>query len=165
MTRRTTVRAGLFTATIAVALAGCGGSSSSNSTAPTAAATSAAPSTEASPAAVGIDCTKAGDLAATASLKPPANMPILPGGQLYLSKGPFGKTSLFFEAFDADPANLDTPRDQAADVLVKAGYKLDRKDQEEGSEAEAHLTGPHDVAIQVIQLCQGKVRIKYTISS
>src|SRR3954453_18544490 len=122
MTSRSAVRAGLLAATLAAVLAGCGGSSSDDSTASTDAGTSAAPSA----GAAGIDCAKAGDLTATASLKPPADMPILPGGQLYLSKGPFGKTSLFFEAYDADPANLDAPRDQAADVLVKAGYKLDR---------------------------------------
>ena len=38
------------------------------------------------------------------------------------------------------------------------------KDQEEGAEAEAHLSGKHTVDIQVINLCKGKLRIRYTVS-
>ena len=72
---------------------------------------------------------------------------------------------MFFEAVPADPTNLDAVRDHAAAVLVTAGYKLVRTDQEEGSEAEAHLNGPHDTAVQVIQLCAGMVRVRYTIAS
>jgi hypothetical protein len=112
----------------------------------------------------GIACEQAGDLNATPELTPPSDVPMLEGSKVYLSKGPFGKTELYFAALDADPADLNTPRDQAAELLVKAGYTLQRSDQEEGSEAEAHLTGPHDVDIQVIQLCTGKVRLKYKIS-
>ena len=37
-------------------------------------------------------------------------------------------------------------------------------DQEEGTEAEAHLSGTHTVDIQVITLCAGKLRIRYTVS-
>jgi len=37
-------------------------------------------------------------------------------------------------------------------------------DQEEGAEAEAHLSGEHTVDIQVINLCAGKLRIRYTVS-
>jgi hypothetical protein len=167
MKRTPSAVTGLLAALLAVGLTGCGSSSDSTSSGTSDSPTTAAPTTaQSSPAAAaGIDCSKAGDLTATAEKQPPADLPTIPGGQIYMSKGPFGKTLLFFEAVDADPANLDAPRDQAADLLVKAGYKLDRKDQEEGSEAEAHLTGPHDVAIQVIQLCQGKVRVKYTLTS
>ncbi|MFF4775828.1 hypothetical protein [Microtetraspora fusca] len=143
-------------------LAGCGGNSNNADSNSSASTTPEA----ASPAAAGngIACAQAGDLNATPDLKPPADVPMLPGGQIYLAKGPFGKTQLFFLWKDADPTKLDAVRDEAADVLAKAGYTIERKDQEEGSEAEAHLSGPHDVAIQVIQLCEGKVRIKYNIS-
>ncbi|MFJ2033966.1 hypothetical protein [Streptosporangium sp. NPDC087985] len=147
------------TVAAAASLAGCGESSTGAdpvSTAPEAASPAAAGN--------GIACSQAGDLTATPDLKPPADVPMVPGGQIYLAKGPFGKTELFFLWKDADPTNLDAVRDEAADVLAKAGYTIERKDQEEGSEAEAHLSGPHDVAIQVIQLCEGKVRIKYNIS-
>lgn len=151
-----------------VSLAGCGDSSNGAAPASTASAASAvaSPSAVATPSAAGngIPCSQAGDLTAKPEHKPPADLPMPPGGQIYLSKGPFGKTELFFVAVDADPTDLDGVRDQAADVLAKAGYKVERKDQEAGSEAEAHLTGPHDVAIQVIQLCVGKVRVKYTLS-
>jgi hypothetical protein len=155
-----------------VSLAGCGEASNGAAQESSASATSAAASpTAASPMAAsptaagnGIPCSQAGDLTAKPERKPPADLPMPPGGQLYLSKGPFGKTELFFVAMDADPTDLDGVRDQAADVLAKAGYKVERKDQEAGSEAEAHLSGPHDVAIQVIQLCEGKVRVKYTLS-
>jgi hypothetical protein len=145
-----------------VSLAGCGETSNGAAQESPASATSAA----ASPVTTsnGIPCSQAGDLTSTPERKPPADLPVLPGGQLYLSKGPFGKTELFFIAMDADPTDLDGVRDKAADVLAKAGYKIERKDQEAGSEAEAHLSGPHDVAIQVIQLCEGKVRVKYTLS-
>ncbi|GAA5186182.1 hypothetical protein GCM10023322_31870 [Rugosimonospora acidiphila] len=143
------------------ALAGCGNSSkpaqdSSGSSAPPAA-------TSAAPAANGIDCAKAGDLDATPALKPPANFPMVSDGHLYEAKGPFGKTELFFVWKQADPTNLDVVRDEAANLLVSAGYKLERKDQEEGSEAEATLSGPQTVAIQVIQLCTGRVRVKYQL--
>jgi hypothetical protein len=145
-----------------VSLAGCGETSNGAAQASPASATSAAASP--APAGNGIPCSQAGELTGTPERKPPADLPMLPGGQVYLSKGPFGKTELFFLAMDADPTDLDGVRDQAADVLAKAGYKVERKDQEAGSEAEAHLSGPHDVAIQVIQLCEGKVRVKYTLS-
>ncbi|MEO3875019.1 hypothetical protein ABGB18_40050 [Nonomuraea sp. B12E4] len=149
-------------AVAAVSLAGCGETSNGVAQENPASATSAAASPE--PKGNGIPCSEAGDLTGTPERKPPADMPVLPGGQLYLSKGPFGKTELFFLAKDADPTDLEGVRDEAADVLAKAGYKIERKDQEAGSEAEAHLSGPHDVAIQVIQLCEGKVRVKYTLS-
>lgn len=156
--------------TAALALTGCGGSSGTSAAGPsaepsTSAAGSASASTAAQAGSEGIDCAKAGDLTATPATPPPSNLPLVPGGQVYLSKGPFGKTSLFFEAVKADPTNLDAVRDQAAQQLTAAGYKLVRSDQEEGSEAEATLTGPHDVAIQVIQLCQDTVRVKYTLTS
>ncbi|MEU8276046.1 hypothetical protein ACFYOK_23050 [Microbispora bryophytorum] len=162
----------IATASIAVAavasLAACGETSNDaaqESPATTSAASPATASTgSATAAGNGIPCSQAGDLSGTPERKPPADLPLPPGGQLYMSKGPFGKTELFFVAKDADPTNLDGVRDEAADVLAKAGYKVERKDQEEGSEAEAHLSGPHDVAIQVIQLCEGKVRVKYTLS-
>ncbi|GIH46748.1 hypothetical protein ACIBK1_08585 [Microbispora rosea] len=154
----------IATASIAVAavasLAACG--ETSNDAAQESPATASTGS--AAPAGNGIPCSQAGDLSGTPERKPPADLPLPPGGQLYMSKGPFGKTELFFVAKDADPTNLDGVRDEAADVLAKAGYKIERKDQEEGSEAEAHLSGPHEVAIQVIQLCEGKVRVKYTLS-
>ncbi|GAA1311009.1 hypothetical protein Psi02_54520 [Planotetraspora silvatica] len=153
-------------ASIAVAavasLAGCGETSNGAAQGSPVSATTAAASPEA--AGNGIPCSQAGDLTGKPDRQPPADLPMPPGGQVYMSKGPFGKTELFFVAKDADPTKLDSVRDEAADVLAKAGYKIERKDQEEGSEAEAHLSGPHDVAIQVIQLCEGKVRVKYTLS-
>ncbi|WP_157570641.1 hypothetical protein [Microtetraspora malaysiensis] len=159
--KRLLVMAGVTVAAVS-SLAGCGGSSDgADAKSPVSAAPEAT-----SPAAVanGIPCSAAGDLTATPDLKPPADLPMVPGGQIYLAKGPFGKTELFFLWKDADPTDLNAVRDEAADTLAKAGYKVERKDQEEGSEAEAHLSGPHDVAIQVIQLCEGKVRVKYNVS-
>lgn len=159
--KRLIAAAGITVAAVA-SLAGCGETSDVAAQESPASATSAA----AGPAAAGngIPCSKAGDLNGKADRQPPADLPVLPGGQIYQSKGPFGKTELFFAWKEADPTNLEGVRDEAADVLAKAGYKIERKDQEAGSEAEAHLTGPHDVAIQVIQLCEGKVRVKYTLS-
>ena len=59
---------------------------------------------------------------------------------------------------------MEAERDAAADALVSSGYKLLSTDQEEGAEAEAHLSGPHTVDVQVIPLCAGKLRIRYTVS-
>lgn len=168
MKRTAGLRTVVVLAALALTVTACGSDAApaaSGATGSASAQNSSSPASAAASDASGIDCSQAGDLNATAETQPPADLPLVPGGKLYLSKGPFGKTLLFFEAVDADPADLDTPRDKAAQQLVDAGYKLDRKDQEEGSEAEAHLSGPHDVAIQVIQLCKGKVRIKYTLSS
>ncbi|WP_433213195.1 hypothetical protein [Microtetraspora malaysiensis] len=159
--KRLLVMAGVTVAAVS-SLAACGESSNgADAKTPVSAASEAA-----GPAAAanGIPCSAAGDLTATPDLKPPADLPMVPGGQIYLAKGPFGKTELFFLWKDADPTDLNSVRDEAADTLAKAGYTVERKDQEEGSEAEAHLSGPHDVAIQVIQLCEGKVRIKYNVS-
>jgi hypothetical protein len=89
----------------------------------------------------------------------------LPGdARVYESEGPFGKTTRYFAVTDGGPDDLPARRDDASDVLVENGYKLLAKDQEEGAEAEAHLSGKHAVDIQVISLCEGKLRVRYTVS-
>jgi hypothetical protein len=80
------------------------------------------------------------------------------------SEGPFGKTVRYLAVTDGDAEQLPAKRDDASDILVENGYKLLSKDQEEGAEAEAHLSGKHTVDIQVIALCEGKLRIRYTVS-
>jgi hypothetical protein len=67
-------------------------------------------------------------------------------------------------ATDGGPEDLPRIRDDASDALVENGYELLSKDEEEGAEAEAHVSGRHTVDIQVINLCKGKLRIRYTVS-
>jgi hypothetical protein len=110
------------------------------------------------------DCGDAGDIDGKPKTAPPSNLQVVSGAKVYKSVGPIGKTTQFFAARDADPDDLVQQRDQVADALVEGGYKLLNTDQEEGSEAEAHLSGPHAVDVQVVYLCKGKVRIRYTVS-
>jgi hypothetical protein len=83
---------------------------------------------------------------------------------VYESQGPFGKTVRYFAVTGGGPEDLSKTRDAVADRLAKAGYKVLASDHEEGAEAEAHLSGKHTVDIQVINLCEGKLRIRYTVS-
>ena len=60
---------------------------------------------------------------------------------------------------------MQEKRDAAAQALEAAGFKVLSTDQEENTEAEAHLEGnDKTVDIQVIILCEGKLRIRYTVS-
>ncbi len=61
-------------------------------------------------------------------------------------------------------AATSTPAPTHTAKLKAAGYQVLDTDQEEGAEAEGHLSGPHTVDVQVIALCKGKVRIRYTVS-
>jgi hypothetical protein len=113
----------------------------------------------------GKECSEVGEIDAEAKDQPPRDVTVLEGVHVYESEGPFGKTERFFGAIEGDAEELPAKRDAAADALVKSGYKLLSKDQEEGTEAEAHLQGDkHTVDIQVIALCEGKLRIRYTVS-
>ena len=56
-------------------------------------------------------------------------------------------------------------RDAAAKALEDVRLQVLTTDQEESTEAEAHLEGNEQtVDIQVITLCEGKLRIRYTVS-
>jgi hypothetical protein len=109
-------------------------------------------------------CSEVGDFDGKAKNRPPSDVTILDGADLYESEGPFGKTERFFAAIDGEPADLEARRDAAVDALERGGYKLLSSDQEEATEAEAHMSGKHTVDIQVINLCKGKLRIRYTVS-
>ena len=88
------------------------------------------------------------------------------GAHVYESEGPFGKTERFFAAVDGEPADLrGRARRRRPGSSSDAGFKSLSTDQEENTEAEAHLQGDkHTVDIQVITLCDGKLRIRYTVS-
>jgi hypothetical protein len=111
----------------------------------------------------GKECSEVGDLDGQPKHKLPSNVPVLDGAHVYESEGPFGKTEQFFAAVDGDVEELVEKRDEAAKKLVAAGYKLDANDDEEGIEAEAHLSGKRNVDIQVLSLCTGKLRVRYTV--
>jgi hypothetical protein len=104
------------------------------------------------------------DLDGTPKEQVPADLPLPGDAKVYESEGPFGKTTRYFAVVDGESDQLPAKRDDAADVLVENGYKLLSKDEEAGAEAEAHLSGKHTVDIQVINLCEGKLRIRYTVS-
>jgi hypothetical protein len=180
MTARPATLAAMLMAVLALLVAGCAGGSDEkdNGTATAApAATTPADSdsdqgeseeekekdAEEAKANGGKDCDSVGDLDAKADKQPPSDLPILDGATVYDHEGPFGKTEQFFAAVDGDAEELAEKRDAVVDQLVAAGYKKLATDQEEGTEAEAHLSGPHTVDIQVINLCSGKLRIRYTV--
>jgi hypothetical protein len=178
-------------ATVVVALAllaaGCGGSDGNSSESAATATTTPAPTEtetptatedadsdskdagddkdkEAGSAAAKQDCGKVGDIAGSPKTAPPSNLALPGDAHVYESEGPFGKTTRFFAAEAGAPDDLPRVRDDATDALVENGYKLLASDQEKDAEAESHLSGPHTVDIQVISLCKGKVRIRYTVS-
>jgi hypothetical protein len=104
------------------------------------------------------------DLDGTPKEQVPADLPLPGDAKVYESEGPFGKTVRYFAVTDGESDQLPAKRDDASDILVENGYKLLSKDEEAGAEAEAHLSGKHTVDIQVINLCEGKLRIRYTVS-
>ncbi|RKQ93972.1 hypothetical protein C8N24_3848 [Solirubrobacter pauli] len=115
--------------------------------------------------ATGKPCTEVGDIDGEPENQPPDDVTILDGAKVYESEGPFGKTERFFAAVDGETSELVEKRDAAASALEGSGFKILSTDQEEGTEAEAHLEGDgKTVDIQVISLCEGKLRIRYTVS-
>lgn len=176
----------LLVAALALAVAGCGSSDKSNEqTAATPTATSTPASTQ-TPAATPTetatedkdkgeeednakaadkDCDSVKGLDGTPKDQPPADVRILDSAKLYKSQGPFGKTEIFYASAEGDPDSLPAVRDDAANMLVQdSAYQILSTDQEEGSEAEAHLKGDqHTVELQVIPLCKGKLRLRYTV--
>ena len=64
-----------------------------------------------------------------------------------------------------DLEDLASRRDDVQNELVQNwGFASLSTDQEEGSEAEAHLKGAkHTIDVQVVPLCKGKLRIRYTV--
>jgi hypothetical protein len=110
-------------------------------------------------------CSEVGDIDGEPSNQPPSDVTILDGAKVYESEGPFGKTEQFFAAVDGEASELPEKRDAAAKALEESGFKILGTDQEENTEAEAHLEGKgKTVDIQVITLCEGKLRIRYTVS-
>ena len=91
---------------------------------------------------------------------------VLDGANVYESEGPFGKTERFFAAVDGDAG--ETARDarrRAERTRQKSGYKILATDEEENTEAEAHLEGTSKPSTsRSITLCEGKLRIRYTVS-
>jgi hypothetical protein len=110
------------------------------------------------------DCDEVGDLKGKAKHKLPRSIPLVAGARVYESQGPFGKTTRYFAVAKGGPEELPKLRDKVDAKLEAAGYKVLAADQEEGAEAEGHLSGPHTVDVQVINLCKGKLRIRYTVS-
>jgi hypothetical protein len=113
----------------------------------------------------GKECSEVGDIDGEPKNQPPDDLKILDGAKVYESEGPFGKTERFFAAVDGEASEMPEKRDEAAKALEDAGYKKLSTDEEENTEAEAHMEGDgKTVDIQVITLCEGKLRIRYTVS-
>jgi len=155
----------LLLVVLALLVAGCGGDDETTAqSTPTAAATEAQTAEpEGSEEAGGKDC--AGDLDGEPKLKPPVDLAVPAYAHIYKSEGPFGKTERFYAVLEGTPEDLASRRDDAQNELVQnQGYASLSTDQEEGAEAEAHLKGDkHTVDIQVAPLCEGKIRIRYTV--
>jgi hypothetical protein len=165
--------AAVVAAALTIVVAGCGSSSDDSQTAATPTATST-PTATPTPAATedkdkgeeaggaAKDCADVGHLHGKPKHALP--VPLVAGARVYESQGPFGKTTRYFAVAKGDPDSLPKWRDKVDAKLKAAGYRVLDTDQEEGAEAEGHLAGPHTVDIQVISLCKGKVRIRYTVS-
>jgi hypothetical protein len=175
------VLAAMVLAAFALPVAGCGGNDEQQASGPAAAPTATATETATTGADAGTDpdngadageeagaadksCSDVGELNGDPKTAPPSDVAFPGDAHVYQSEGPFGRTTRYFAAIDGVPDDLEAKRDDASDLLVENGYKLLSKDQEEGAEAEAHLSGKHKVDVQVITLCEGKLRLRYTIS-
>jgi hypothetical protein len=129
--------ASLAAAVVALAVAGCGGGSA-----------------RACPSAISGEPER----------KPPAQLAFPAGAHVYVSEGPFGKTERFYAVVDGSVDDLEAMRDTATQALLDAGYTLLTKDAEPPIEAEGHVQGEQMVSVQVTELCDGKLRLRYTVS-
>src|SRR3954454_3678420 len=169
MTSSTGLAAAILAA-LALAAGGCGGDdkeSGGSGAAPTATRSASTPETRDADQEAGArdkDCDEVRDLGGKPKRRLPEDVPLVAGARVYESQGPFGRTVRYFAVAKGGAEGLPEERDKVAGALAKAGYKVLATDQEEGAEAEAHLSGPHTVDIQVINLCEGKLRIRYTVS-
>ena len=90
----------------------------------------------------------------------PDGFPRLPGQVLY---GPAsqGATTIVFGRVEGD--DFEVTRDELADRLEQAGYRLDGTDQE-AVEAEAHFSSPREGSVRVKRLCEGVLEVRYRLS-
>ncbi len=95
---------------------------------------------------------------------PPAELALPAGAHVYASEGPCGKTERFYAVVDGAVDDLVAMRDTATQELLDAGFKLLTKDAEPPIEAEGHVQGKYLVSVQVTELCDGKLRLRYTVS-
>ena len=123
---------------VALAVAGCGGGGSARACSPA--------------------------LTGEPKRQPPPELAFPAGAHVYVSEGPFGKTERFYAVVDGVVGDLETMRDTATQALLDAGYKLLTKDAEPPIEAEGHVQGKYMVSVQVTELCDGKLRLRYTVS-
>jgi hypothetical protein len=162
----------LCAAVLTAVVAGCGSGEPESAATP---AKTAAPAGTATPAATEAekdkeergarrDCDEVGDITGKPAHKLPRSLPLVAGARVYESQGPFGKTRRYFAVARGGPEDLRKVRDKVDARLKAAGYRVRDTDEEEGAEAEGHLSGPHTVDVQVISLCAGKLRIRYTVS-
>src|SRR3954470_2184195 len=156
MTSSTGLAAAILAA-LALAAGGCGGDDGSGGTGAAPTATASTPTPEAADTgeeeeagAKDKDCDEVRDLAGKPKRRLPKDVPLVAGARLYESQGPFGRTVRYFASANGGPEDLPKERDKVAATLRRAGYKLLASDQEEGAEAEAHLSGAYTVDIQVI---------------
>src|SRR3954470_5455295 len=155
MTSSTGLAAAILAA-LALAAGGCGGDDGSGGTGAAPTATASTPTPEAADpgeeeaGAKDKDCDEVRDLAGKPKRRLPKDVPLVAGARLYESQGPFGRTVRYFASANGGPEDLPKERDKVAATLRRAGYKLLASDQEEGAEAEAHLSGAYTVDIQVI---------------
>ena len=138
---RRAVALALVTPALAVGLAACSGSSES-------------------PSAATASCT--GKLiAAQPSAALPAGFPAPPGAVFY-QLATQGKTQVHFAYVQGTDEVAE--RDAIKAQLVQAGFKINGQDQEKGTEAELDAdSAAHGGTLQVIHLCSGYLRLRFTL--
>jgi hypothetical protein len=105
-------------------------------------------------------CTSAVAPAADASAKPPADFPS-PDGTVWFQKEAAGETTVYFGYVDGD--DVVETRDGIKDSFDGANLEIEGTDQEDNVEAELEFAGAHQGSVQVIHLCEGKLRIRYRV--
>jgi len=97
---------------------------------------------------------------ADASAKPPAPLPSV-DGVVWYSKETQGESTYYFGSIDGD--NVVDQRDAIKDAFAGANLEVEGTDQEENAEAELEFGGAQHGSVQVIHLCEGKLRIRYRV--
>lgn len=155
------------TAVAALALAGCGSAGDSaagvrgSSTAPAqSAADTDAPSggSTGSAAACGQQITPHPELARQL----PTGFSTVSGWQATAVVNQ-GSTRQVSGVLRGEAADLASVRDSAVSRLTAVGYARTGSDSEPGFEAEAELSGPHEVSVKVRPVCHGYLVLSYTV--
>jgi hypothetical protein len=100
-------------------------------------------------------------LPAQADAALPTGFPV-PSGAVFYQLSTAGKTQVHFGYVRGD--NVVTTRDAIKSQLTNAGFTINGTDQEDNTEAELDAdSSSHGGTLQVIHLCDGYLRLRFTL--